>query len=46
MLAFFFALIIIAGLFHTLIAFARNSVVYEATNAPYGAFFNAYPLQK
>lgn len=46
MLAFFFALIIIAGLFHHLIAFARNSQDHEATNAPYGAFFNAYRLQK
>ena len=46
MLAFFFALIIIARLFQRLIAFTRNSPVHEIINAPYGAFFNAYSFTK
>jgi hypothetical protein len=43
---FYLRFIIIAGLFQRLIAFARNSFVHETTNAPYGAFFNAYAFAK
>jgi hypothetical protein len=28
------------------IASTRNSPTHETTNAPYGAFFNAYPFAK